>query len=84
MLNNVLLCFIYLLFVPIVFGFLSTALADGYGKNRRWYIWNLAILWPASVILGFVVLVVFGIIVGTIKICDRLVELGEAWGREFS
>lgn len=81
----------YLLFMPFIFGFLSTAWADGYGKNRRWYIYMLAALWPASALSALLGLGVFIIIVAFVKICDgfirvirKLVELGEEWGRVFS
>lgn len=75
--------FIYLILMPVAFGFLSTFFANNRGKNRRWYIWVMAFLWPATTLFAIAMAVVFGISVLIVKICDvirALVQLGEDLG----
>lgn len=82
-LTQIYLISIYLILLPVVFGFLSTFFANNRGKNRRWYIWVMAALWPLTTIMAVAMAVVFGICVLIVKICDgikALVKLGEELG----
>lgn len=74
---------IYLILMPVAFGFLSTFFSNNRGKNRKWYIWVMAFLWPLTTIIAIGMAVVFAIMVLVVKICDvvrALVQLGEDLG----